>query len=283
MHQRQHARQDQHLDRIEAHGAQRVDLLAHLHRAEFGGVGAARAARHHDRHQQHADLAQHQHAQHVDHEDVGAELAEMEDALLRDDAADQEGDQHDDRHRAPAHLLEMMDGRGQAEAAGVDQDAAGRRKHRAEHVDQSDQGAADAGHAAADLFQHARDRHPVGFDDRLGLHPAHLVDQARIIGREPGDLGLDAALGQAAAQPLDQPGAEGVELRDLRDVDEDVGPAAAELLGVGDHSFQHRRKAGRPRAGRAQRQPVAPGYPLQCRVAAHDAHPSADTPPMQNA
>ena len=101
-HQRQHARQDQHLDRIETHGAQRVDLLAHLHRAEFGGVGAAGAARHHDRHQQHADLAQHQHAEHVDDEDVGAELAEMKDALLRDDAADQEGDQHDDRHRAPA-------------------------------------------------------------------------------------------------------------------------------------------------------------------------------------
>src|ERR1700676_2517221 len=55
--QRQHPWQDQHLDRIEAHGAQRVDLLAHLHRAEFGGVGRARPASHHDRDQQHADLA----------------------------------------------------------------------------------------------------------------------------------------------------------------------------------------------------------------------------------
>ena len=33
--------------------------------------------------QQHADFAQHQHADHVDDEDVGAELAEMENALLR--------------------------------------------------------------------------------------------------------------------------------------------------------------------------------------------------------
>ena len=65
---------------------------------------------------QHAELAQHQHAEHVDHENVGAELTEMEDALLRDDAADQKRDQHHDRHRAPAHLLEMMDGRGQAES-----------------------------------------------------------------------------------------------------------------------------------------------------------------------
>ena len=152
---------------------------------------------------------------------------------------------------------------------------AGRGKHRAEHVDQSDQGAADAGHAAADLFQHAGDRHRTGLDDRLGFDPAHLVDQAGIIGGEPGDLGLDAALGQAAAQPLDQPGAERVELRHLRDVDEDVGPAAAKLFGVGHHLFEHRGKAGRPRTGSAQRKAVALGYPLQCRVAAHDAHPSA--------
>src|SRR5580693_235467 len=115
--QRQHPGQDQHLDRIESHGAQGVDLLAHFHRTELGGVGAAGAARHHDRHQQHADFAQHQHAQHVDHEDIGAESAEMKDALLGDDAADQEGDQHHDRHRAPADLLEMMHGRGQAKTA----------------------------------------------------------------------------------------------------------------------------------------------------------------------
>ena len=66
---------------------------------------------------QHADLAQHQDADHVDDVDVGAEFAEMEDALLRDDAADQEGDQQDDRHRAPADMVEMMHHRGEAEAA----------------------------------------------------------------------------------------------------------------------------------------------------------------------
>ena len=115
-HQRQHPRQDQHLDGIETHGAQRVDLLAHLHGAEFGGVGAARAARDHDRHQQHADFAQHQHAEHIDDENVGAEFAEMKDALLGNDAADQKSDQHHDRHRAPAHLFEMMHRRGEPES-----------------------------------------------------------------------------------------------------------------------------------------------------------------------
>ena len=119
------------------------------------------------------------------------------------------------------------------------------------------------------------------FDDRLRLHAANLVDQARIIGREAGDLGLDPALGQAAAQPLDQPGAEGIEFRHLRDVDEDVGPAAAELLGVGHQSFQHRGKAGRPRACRAQRKPVTAGDPLQSRVSVHDACPPASSSSMQ--
>src|SRR6185312_9653139 len=38
------ARQDQHLDGIETHGAKRIDLLAHLHGAELGGVRAAGAA-----------------------------------------------------------------------------------------------------------------------------------------------------------------------------------------------------------------------------------------------
>ena len=157
----------------------------------------------------------------------------------------------------------------------MDQDPAARGKHRAQHVDQADQGRADAGHAAADLIQHPGNRHRRGVDGGRRLHPAHLVDQAGIIGRKPGDLGLDAALGQAAAQPLDQPGAEGVELGDLRDIDEDVGPAAGQLFGVGHHLLQHRRKARGPRTRGAQRKPIALRNPLQCRVAVHDANSCA--------
>src|SRR6202041_430734 len=202
--QRQHPGQDQNLDRIESHGAQGVDFLAHFHRTELGGVGAAGSTRHHDRHQQHADFAQHQHAQHVDHEDIGAEFAEMKDALLGDDAADQKGDQHHDRHRAPADLLEMMHGRGQAEARGMYQNPGARRQHRAKHVDQANHGRADADHGAADLIQYSGDRDRIRVDGGRRLHPTHLVDQAGIIGGESGDLGLIIALGEAAAQPLDQ-------------------------------------------------------------------------------
>ena len=95
----------------------RVDLLAHLHRAELGGVGAAGAAGDHDGDDQHADLAQHENADDVDDVHLRAELAEVEDALLRDDGADQEGDQQDDRHRLPADAVELIDGRGEAEIA----------------------------------------------------------------------------------------------------------------------------------------------------------------------
>ncbi len=73
--QRHQAREDQHADRVEPHHLQRVDLLAHLHRADLGGDGAARAAGDHDGGQQHADFAQLQDADEVDDEDVGTEIA----------------------------------------------------------------------------------------------------------------------------------------------------------------------------------------------------------------
>src|SRR5882672_8477492 len=85
-------------------------------------------------------------------------------------------------------------------------------------------------------------------------------------------------MGQAAAQALDQPGPEGVELRDLRDIDENIGPAAGELFGVSDDLLEIRREAGGPRPRRTQRQSIAPCNPLQGRVAAHDANTSADSP-----
>ena len=64
---------------------------------------------------QHADFAQHQDADHVDDVDIGAELPEMENALLGNDAADQEGDEDNDGHRAPADIVELMHHRRETE------------------------------------------------------------------------------------------------------------------------------------------------------------------------
>jgi hypothetical protein len=102
-----------------------------------------------------------------------------------------------------------------------------------------------------------------------GFDPAHLVDQGRIVGREPRDLGFDPAMRQAAAQPLDQPSPEGVKFGDLRYVDRDIGPGSGELFGGGHHRFQSWRKAGGPRARSKQRESVAACDLLQCRIAAH--------------
>jgi hypothetical protein len=113
---------------IEAHGAQRVDLLAHFHRADFGGVGAAGASGHHHANDQHADLAQHQHRDHVDDIHVGTEGAETENALLRQNGADHESREHDDRHRAPADLFQMMHDRREAQPPRM-RDRAERRQH----------------------------------------------------------------------------------------------------------------------------------------------------------
>ena len=103
-----------HLYRIEAHRAQRIDFLPHPHRAELRRVGAAGTAGDHDADDQHAYFAQHQHTDHVDDVDVRSKLAEMENALLRENGADQYGDQQDDRHRPPADALELVDHRREA-------------------------------------------------------------------------------------------------------------------------------------------------------------------------
>ena len=84
---------NEHLYRIETHRAQRIDFLAHAHRAQLRCIGAAGPAGDHDADDQHADFAQHQHADHVDDVDVRSELAEMENALLRENRADQNRDQ----------------------------------------------------------------------------------------------------------------------------------------------------------------------------------------------
>jgi hypothetical protein len=89
--QRQDARNDQNLDRIEAKGADGVDLLVHHHGADLGGKGAARAAGDDDGRQQRAELAQEGDAEQIDGIDLGAELAELVGALESHHHADQEG------------------------------------------------------------------------------------------------------------------------------------------------------------------------------------------------
>ena len=113
---RHHPRQDQRFDRRDADRAHRVDLLGDLHRSDLGGEGRARAAGDHDRGHQHAELAHRDPADQVDGVDLGAELGELDRALLGDDDADEEAHQADDPERAHADDVEALDHRVQAEA-----------------------------------------------------------------------------------------------------------------------------------------------------------------------
>ena len=114
--QRDQPREHQHADRVEADHGQRIDLLAHLHRADFGGDGAARTAGDHDRRHQHAEFAQHEDADEVDDEDVGAEIGQLVGALLGDDRADDGRHQHHDRDGADAHAVDLVEDRRHVDA-----------------------------------------------------------------------------------------------------------------------------------------------------------------------
>ena len=57
-----------------------------------------------------------QDADKIDDEDFGAEIAELESALLGDDRADQERHQHDDRNGADAHPVDLVEDRGRGDA-----------------------------------------------------------------------------------------------------------------------------------------------------------------------
>ena len=256
--ERDDARQHQHLDRIEAHGAQRVDLLAHLHGAKLGGIGAARAAGHHDGDDQHAELAQHQDADHVHHIDIGAEFAEMEDALLGDDAADQKRNEQDDRHRAPGDVVELMHQRGEAEAARVRQHAQQRDHQRAQHVDDRCKGVPDRNNVLSDRGERIGQALAADMRRRLfRLHAMQLVEQRAIVVLQPGNLGLATARGEGAHQPLQQPGAEGVEPLDSRHVDIDALELAAAAGLALDQGFQRPGVAGGPSAGGGEFEPLA--------------------------
>ncbi len=102
---------------------------------------------------------------------------------------------------------------------------------------------------------------------RLRLDAAHLVHQRAIVLGEAGHLGVAAARGEAARQPLEQPGAEGVEPLDPAHVDIDAldGPAP-HGLGV-DLRLKAVRVLGHPGAGAGELELLALGRGFEQGVA----------------
>ena len=209
------ARKKQNFHRVEPHGAQCVDFLAHLHGPELGRVGAARPARNHDGHNQHPDLAQHEDTHHVDDVFVGAELPEMEEALLGDDAADEEGDEEDDRHRLQGHAVQLMHRGGESESHWMAQNCHEREPQGTHHVHERDQVACDVGHAATQRLHGVKNlalRRP-GLRRRR-IEAVHVPQETLIPLGQGDDAHLVAARFPRTQQSFQQQRAIGVELLD---------------------------------------------------------------------
>ena len=187
---RQHARQHQHFDRIEAERADRVDFLARLHRADLRGERAAGAAGDHDRGQQHAEFAQERIADQLDREHARAEVAQHGRAEERDDRADQETQQRDDRHRIQAGLLDVEEQRGHAPAARVRQHARDGRQHESDEADERDPVVPHRFDRAAGAREQVDDagRARRQLRDRFGLRFRDRIDERAPAGVEPGEF-----------------------------------------------------------------------------------------------
>ena len=134
----------------------------------------------------HADLAQHEDGDEVDGVKLGAEFAEMKDALLGDDAADQEGDQENDGNGLPGHAVELIDGRGEPVLARAGDDAERGETDSAQHVGEQHQIAAEPGGGPADGGQRADD--PVLFGSGFAgsrLTPCISLSRPRSCGGSP--------------------------------------------------------------------------------------------------
>ncbi len=231
----------------------------------LGGIGAARPARRHDGDEQDADLAQDQHRDEVDDVILGAEFAEMEEALLGDDGADEKGHHRHDRHGLNADAVEVMNDRAQPEGVGVANRVQEGERHPAEHGGEIDGVARERAERPAERFQ------------RVGEAVA-ARKPGRGFARQARDRLQEAALALADARqrrlPLearDRPGAEGVDALDAGDVER--RRRAGRGVDEGLSSRRRCRRSTRRRPPGASRR-----RPERGRVSA----PSTATPPWRS-
>ncbi len=219
-HQRDHSRNHQHLHRIESDGAHGVDLLVDLHGADLRREGAPGAPGDDDRGQQDGELAQHRYRHHIDDEYLGAELAQLNGALIGDHQADEKGDQTDDRDGVQACLLHMVKNRRHAKQSGPHHGA-----HQADHREAEKGDAfgdldADIDDALADQGDDRRQRiWPRRFDFDMAVDLGQAGEDIGVRGRQIVERHLDAVAAQALGQAVEQPGAGGIERFECREID----------------------------------------------------------------
>ena len=191
----------------------------------------------------------------------------MENALLRDDGADQERAQKDDWHRAPADALEMMHNGAQAQPCRTRECVQNHHRQRAEEMGEQYERPDDFGDSAAEAIE--RDQDAVG---RLGVvrralvDKLHLVDQAAIVVRRIDDAHGRAPRCERALEALDQPGAERVQPFEFCEIDVNAARVLVAAGGGIDDSLKLCGALSRPRAGSDERHALAPSLlPSACR------------------
>ena len=219
--QRDQARRHQHLHGIEPHHAQGVDLLAHFHRAQLRRDRRACASRHHDRGQKHRQFAQHKNADEIDGERRRAKAAELEHALLGDDAAHKEINQRDNGQRPKCKILDMIRDRGRPQARGMAQRPQQRGDDFAQKTDPRHKVAPRRNQRLADVGQPVH-KWRAG-TRRAGLKTAvmGLIEQDRLTLRRPAHFHHCPRLSQPGARPVDQPGSRRVQPRHARKINEE--------------------------------------------------------------
>ena len=106
----------------------------------------------------HADLAQDENTDQIDRVVASAEPAEMENALLGDNPADQDGDQRYDRNGLKADTIELIDQRCRPQPSRIAQHPKQRVAQRAEHRDKRDEIAAGARRRPTQRFDRCETR-----------------------------------------------------------------------------------------------------------------------------
>ncbi|SIT59949.1 hypothetical protein BQ8794_90114 [Mesorhizobium prunaredense] len=258
-HQRDQPRKHQNADRIKPDDLQRVDLLAHFHRADLCRDSAARTASDHDRSHQHAELAQDQHADKVDDEDIGTEIAELIGALLGDDRPDDGRHQHDHRDGADAHAVHLVEDRRR-----IDRMAAAKLHLRAayggsQYVHRGQEIVAHLIDAPANRLERANDdiRRPNGAGIRFASN--RVTDGAE---QDRGNLALPlhrdfhTLLFEGADQAVDHPGPGGIHLLDMRKVERQRLKTAA-FLDLAHLGVDERHGACRPGPGESAAEDAA--------------------------
>ena len=184
----------------------------------------------------------------------------MEDALLRNDRADQEGDQRHDRDRLPADPVELIDQRRQPQRPRPAQHAEQSDAQRAQHLEKCSHVLARTDGGATDIADLGNDG--VGRRDRrrgAAVDLTHLLDQSGIIVGYARDIGAMTRRCRAPRHFLQQPGAERVEFAYFGHIHPD-GSGSVELRRDGVGKLLERGGVGGcPRAARTQLKDAARG------------------------